>query len=168
MNQPQQIANTAGFLFSDKPPNRSLLRRFPNILRAGEYSTIVLILTTAALISPSQELIYIYIAWIAVFLLYFLVRRVLEKKKNWLMREQAVWIHGLVGVVGVAFLYFTFRMAGYGFDESDPANIWIITLALQRRFILLRHVEYYYDVLRRGRLVGDAGCLWRWCLRWEQ
>jgi hypothetical protein len=38
-------------------------------------------------------------------------------------------------------------------------NFLSANLALQRRFILLRHVDYYYGVLGRGRLVDDAGCL---------
>ena len=43
--------------------------------------------------------------------------------------------------------------------NDNHRKIFADMLALQRRFILLRHVESYYDVLRRGRLVGGAWCL---------
>jgi catechol 2,3-dioxygenase-like lactoylglutathione lyase family enzyme len=52
------------------------------------------------------------------------------------------------------------KLTSVPIDDYDQAlKFYTEVLALQRRFTLQRHFEYYNDVLRRERFVDDVRCL---------
>lgn len=125
----RQTTSPAEFFLSDKPPSRRTLRTISKILRFGEYFIFIGIVLLATLLFPSFSLFLIATCWLLMLLLYTMIRRVLKKKRHWLMKEKSVWIHGMGGVISIALLYFTFRLFGYGIDESDPAGVYLLSLA---------------------------------------
>ena len=110
------------FLLSDKPPDRRMLRIVPRYIRWG-YFAIVSILLSALLISPNYGQLWVFIGFAIVMACYLIVRRIFARKQVWLFTENAAWVNGLAGIVAIAIFYLLFRITGYGYDETDPANV---------------------------------------------